>query len=238
MDFLLLRRLSETNTEEEAQTLRKLWPLLPTFTVLEYKSPGRGYRRGNLDQLWAYLHLFIADGKNEVAHHGDLCGVLAVPRRTPSLDQDIATMGLTWENLGDGYFRVHGGLFVLYVLELEVVGLAENDELLYMFGSGEVRTVEAARFLTEMIGTKEANMNLRDMEGYDDVQRQILEIVDMMPADIVLDHYRPEQRLAGLDRDHQALALPLDVLRLLPAEYFRSLSPEIQAELQRRLAQP
>ena len=27
-------------------------------------------------------------------------------------------------------------------------------------------------------------------------------------------------------RDHQALALPLDVLRLLPEEYFRSLSPD------------
>jgi hypothetical protein len=47
----------------------------------------------------------------------------------------------------------------------------------------------------------------------------------------------PEQRLAGLDRDHQALALPLEVLRLLPDPYFQSLSPEVQAEIRRRLAE-
>lgn len=45
----------------------------------------------------------------------------------------------------------------------------------------------------------------------------------------------PEQRLAGLDRDHQALALPLEVFRMLPEDYLRSLSPAIQAELRRRL---
>ena len=46
----------------------------------------------------------------------------------------------------------------------------------------------------------------------------------------------PEQWLAGADRDHQALALPVEVLRLLPDTYFRSLSPEVQAEIRRRLA--
>lgn len=42
--------------------------------------------------------------------------------------------------------------------------------------------------------------------------------------------------LAGLDRDHGALALRLEVLRVLPEEYIRSLSPEIQAEIRRRIA--
>jgi hypothetical protein len=47
----------------------------------------------------------------------------------------------------------------------------------------------------------------------------------------------PEQRLAGLERDHQALALPVEVLRLLPETYLRSLSPEADAEIRRRLRQ-
>jgi hypothetical protein len=47
----------------------------------------------------------------------------------------------------------------------------------------------------------------------------------------------PEQRLAGLDRDHQALALPVEVLRLLPEAYLRSLSPQVEAEIRRRLRQ-
>jgi hypothetical protein len=34
---------------------------------------------------------------------------------------------------------------------------------------------------------------------------------------------RSAQRLAGLDRDQQALALPIEVLRLLPDTYLRSL---------------
>jgi len=53
----------------------------------------------------------------------------------------------------------------------------------------------------------------------------------------VLSHYAPEQRLAGLDRDHQALALPVEVLRLLPEAYLRSLSPEVETEIRRRLRQ-
>jgi len=58
-----------------------------------------------------------------------------------------------------------------------------------------------------------------------------------LPAEQVLSHYASEQRLAGLDRDHQALALPAEVLRLLPEEYLRSLSPEVEAKIRRRLRQ-
>jgi hypothetical protein len=44
-----------------------------------------------------------------------------------------------------------------------------------------------------------------------------------------------EQRLAGLDREHEVLALSVGLLRLLPDEYLRSLPPEVQAEIRRRL---
>ena len=110
-------------------------------------------------------------------------------------------MGLTWEDLGDGYWRVRGGLFTLYVVELNV-------------------------------GSKEAGMSMQDMEGYDELMAKMLE---RLPAKDVLSHYAPEQRLADLDRDHQALALPIEVLRLLPEQYLGSLSAEVQAEIRRRL---
>jgi hypothetical protein len=45
----------------------------------------------------------------------------------------------------------------------------------------------------------------------------------------------PEVRLSGLDRDHQALALPVEVLKALSDEYIRSLAPQIQEEIRRRL---
>ncbi|HEX2689500.1 MAG TPA: hypothetical protein VHN14_22920 [Kofleriaceae bacterium] len=76
-----------------------------------------------------------------------------------------------------------------------------------------------------LVGTQEAAMSMQDMEGYDELMKKLLATLS------------PAQRLAGLDRDHQALALPLEVLRLLPEEYLRSLSPEVHAEIRRRLMQ-
>ena len=93
-------------------------------------------------------------------------------------------------------------------------------------------------------------MSMQDMEGYDELMMKLL---DTLPAEQVLSHYGPEQRLAGLppeqrlaglppeqrlaglDRDHQVLALPVELLRVLPDEYLRSLSPDVQAEIRRRL---
>jgi hypothetical protein len=93
----------------------------------------------------------------------------------------------------------------------------------------------------ELVGSKEAVMNMQDLEGYKELMDKML---DTLPAEQVLSHYAPEQvlshyapeqRLAGLDRDHQALALPVEVLGLLPETYLRSLSPEVEAEIRRRL---
>ena len=58
--------------------------------------------------------------------------------------------------------------------------------------------------------------NKQDKEGYKELMDRML---DTLPAEQVLSHYAPEQRLAGMDRDHQALALPVEVLRLLPEQY-------------------
>ena len=203
--------------------------------------------------------------------------MLVVAARLPSLDADVKAMGLTWENLGGGYLRVRDGLFTLFVVELDIAGPAEGDDLLHSFGHGTLRSPEARWFWMELVGSKEAVMNMQDMEGYKELMDKML---DTLPAEQVLSHYAPEQRLAGLlpeqrlagllpeqrlagldpeqrlagldpeqrlagldpeqrlaglDRDHQALALPVEVLRLLPEAYLRSLSPQVEAEIRRRL---
>src|SRR6185295_4162566 len=214
------------------------------------------YRSGQLDRLWGYVHTYFAnqcalprdradaapltpaDGGPEVRKREELCAVLVVARRSPSLGDDVKAMGLTWEELGAGYLKVHGGLFTLYVVELDFAGPAEGDNLLHSFGHGTVRSPEARWFWTELVGSKEAAMTMQDLEGYKELMNQLL---DAVPAEQVLSHYAPEQRLAGLDpeqrlagvspeqrlagldRDHQALALPVEVLRLLPEAYLRSL---------------
>jgi hypothetical protein len=205
--------------------------------------------------------LIAAEGGPEVREREGLCAVLIVAARTPSLDADVQEMGLTWEDLGGGYLRVHGGLFTLYIVEIDVVGPAEGDDLLHSFGHGTLRSPEARRFWLELLGSEGAAMDIQDMEGYEELMEKLL---DSLPAEQVLSHYAPEQRLAGLpaeqrlaglpaeqrlaglspeqrlaglDRDHQALALPVEVLRLLPQEYLRSLSPEVESEIRRRLRQ-
>jgi hypothetical protein len=261
LDYLLLRKLTPDGepVDNHAQTLRHLWPLLPRVSVVEYKSPGHPYRSGQLDRLWGYVHTYFAnqcalprhrvdsapltpaEGGPEVREREDLCAVLIVAARSPSLDTNVEAMGLTWEDLGGGYLRVHGGLFTLFVVELDVAGPAEDDDLLHSFGHGPVHSPEARWFWMELVGSKEAVTNMQDMEGYKELMDKML---DTLPAEQVLSHYAPEQRLAGLppeqrladlDRDHQALALPVEVLRLLPQEYLGSLSPEVEAEIRRRL---
>jgi hypothetical protein len=281
LDYLLLRKLTPEGepVDNRAQTLRRLWPLLPRVSVVEYKSPGHPYRSGQLDRLWGYVHTYFAnqralprhradgtpltpaEGGPEVREREDLCAVLVVAARLPSLDADVAAMGLAWQDLGGGYLRVHDGLFTLYVVELDVAGPAEGDDLLHSFGHGTFRSPEARWFWMELVGSKEAAMNMQDMEGYKELMDKML---DTLPAEQVLSHYAPEQRLAGLDpeqrlagldpeqrlagldpeqrlagldRDHQALALPVEVLRLLPEAYLRSLSHQVEAEIRRRLRQ-
>ena len=270
LDYLLLRKLTAPGDalDDRAETLRGLWPLLPRVSVVEYKSPGHPYRSGQLDRLWGYVHTYFAnqralprrradgtpltpaEGGPEVGEREELCAVLVVAARTPSLDNDALAMGLTWENLGGGYLRLRDGLFTLFVVELDVAAPAEDDDLLHSFGHGTLRSLEARWFWTELVGSKEAAMNMQDLEGYKELMNKML---DALPAEQVLSHYAPEQRLAGLDpeqrlagldpeqrlagldRDHQALALPVEVLRLLPETYLRSLSPQVEVEIRRRV---
>jgi hypothetical protein len=83
---------------DSAETLRRLWALLPRGTVMEDKSPGRPYRAGNLDRLWSYVHTHFSNerslprkradgttlaegmaGVSEVWRREDRCAVLVVP---------------------------------------------------------------------------------------------------------------------------------------------------------------
>ena len=46
----------------------------------------------------------------------------------------------------------------------------------------------------------------------------------------------PEQRLAGLAPEHVALALPVEVLRALSADYIATLPDDVQREVRARLS--
>jgi hypothetical protein len=235
LDYLLLRKLTPDGepVDHSAQTLRQLWPRLPRVSVVEYKSPGHPYRSGQLDRLWSYVHAYFAnqralprhradgalltpaEGGPEVREHEDLCAVLVVAARSPSLDADVAAVSLTWDDLGGGYLRVRGGLFTLYVVELDVAGPAEGDDLLHSFGHGTLRSSEARWFWLELVGSQEAAMTMQDLEGYKELMDQML---DTLPAEQVLARYAPEQRLAGLSPSSASRAWTA-IIRRLPCPW-------------------
>src|SRR5262249_38067612 len=149
---------------------------------------GRPYRKGDLDRLLGYTHLYQAynRGRGPLRKRADLGAVLVVPRRTPSLRTEAKEMGLAWVDLGGGYFRLEGAAFGLHVVETGVVGEGERDDVLGPCGDPGVITRGARRFWAEVLGSQEAGMSTQDLEGYDELMKKLLASLP------------PEQRVAGL----------------------------------------
>ncbi len=242
MDYLLLRKTAALSPDDPGETLLRLWPLLPLLSIVELKTIGRPYRAGNLDRLWSYVHAYHADESRRPGQREDLCAVLVVPNRTPTLDADLSAMGLTWKDLSGGYARVAGGLFAMYAVEIDVVMEHQGEDLVGWFGHGEQpRTVRAERFWAEMVGTVEANMDVRKLEDYEEVLQRFVKtlppeqrLAGLAPEE-VLGRYAPEQRLAGLAPDQIVLGLPDAALRALSAEYLATLPESARAAIRRRL---
>ena len=173
-----------------------------------------------------------------------------MPSRTPSLDADVAALTLSWHDLGGGYWQLRSGAFTLYVVVIDVVAEAEDDDLLRLFGHHEARTVQAQRWLSQQLGAEEIAMAMHDLEGYDEVVRKL---VATLPAEQVLAAFAPEQRVAGLPPEQRVaglppeqvlaayapeqvlLALPDDVLRALSDVYLDTLSAPTRAAIRTRI---
>ncbi|WP_437827305.1 hypothetical protein [Sorangium sp. So ce1153] len=243
-DYLLLRNDAPGEAGEPAGTLRRLWPLLPRETIVEFKSVRRTYRSRDLDRLWGYLSLHYADAAGRLGPRSDLAGVVLLPSRNRPLDVDAAALGLTWRDLAGGYWQLRGGAFALYVVEIDVVADAEDDDLLHLFGHRGARTAEARRWLAQQVGAKESAMAMHELEGFDEVMAKLLAtlpvetVLAALPSEQVLAAYTPEQRIAGLTPEERLLLAPDEVLRLLPEDYVRSLPPDVQAKIRARRGSP
>lgn len=229
-DYLLLRAVKPE--AGEARTLRQLWAFLPKDTILEFKSTGRPYRARNLDRLWAYLHLHYTDEPKRLEQRNDLCGALLVPLRTPSLDADVQSLGLAWHDLGAGYWKLTGGPFALYVLEIDTVAEAEDDDLLRSFGHNTAHTQEAKRWFLEQNGSTVEGKKMSELEGYAEMVQKVLA---GLPPEQVLAAYKPEQVLALYDSEQVLLALPDNALRGLAEDYLATLSEPTRAVIRARI---
>jgi hypothetical protein len=173
-----------------------------------------------------------------------------VPHRTRALLADVDAMGFRLEDLGRGYWQLHGGPFALYVVELVVAAEEEDDDVLRAFVNAPQRTPEGRRFWADLVGTREVNMAMHEMEGYDEVIRRLLSgltpeqrleglapeqrLAGLAPEELARQ-LTPEQRLAGLTTEQVVLGLPDPVLRSLSDEFLATLSQPTRAAIRSRL---
>ncbi len=240
VDYLILRRAGEPSANDPGETLVQLWPLLPRITIAELKTVPGPYEKGSLDRLWMYCHGDYAGNHKSLESRADLCALLIVPNRTPTLDEDARAMGLGWSDLGHGYWRVEGGKFPMLVAEIDEVAEQPDEDLLGLYAHSTVRTPRAIRFWGELAGS-EAKMEMRELEGYEEAIEKILQALPPhlrlagLAPEQVLSHYTPEQRLVGLTTEQAVLAMPVDLLRGLSTEYLSTLPEGTRAEIERRL---
>jgi hypothetical protein len=245
-DLLLLRR-GELRSGA-AKALRGLWPLLRGDTILEYKSFAWPLRAGDLARLQGYgAQYYAAEIGQRAFDLGELSLVLVVAKRTPTLTEELERMGWTMTEISPGYARITGSGYAMYLVVLAEVAKAEQDEIVALF-SGPRWTPEQLDWWWRHHAGSMEGVNVQQTEDYDKIMREIAEhmtveqrlaglapeqrLAGLAPEQMLRAY---EQRLAGLDRDHQALALPAELLRALSEEYIRSLPVEVQEEIRRRI---
>ncbi len=239
VDYVFRRR--DSGDDESATTLKNLWKLLTKEALVEFKSIGRPYRSTNLDRFVAYLHVYYADYVAQLEERTNLSGVLLVTSRSKSLNADATALGLSWHDLGGGYWKLLGGPFALFAVELDVVAVVEDDDVLRWFVRKQPRTLEGRQWLGTQLGAKEIAMQMNELEGYDEIIQQLLETLAPeqrlagLAPERVLAMYAPEQRLAGLAPDQVPLTFPDDVLRALSDDYLDKLPEATRAAIRKRI---
>ena len=132
-DLLLLHRQDAPRRDGDARAFLGLWPLLRTDTLVELKSLAWPLKKGDLARLQGYgAQYFCAQVDRPLALR-DLSLVLILPTRTPTLVDELARMEWTATTLGNGYHRIEGAGYALYVAIMAEVTEAEKDGLLGLF---------------------------------------------------------------------------------------------------------
>ncbi|MFT3764538.1 MAG: hypothetical protein QM820_03330 [Minicystis sp.] len=224
-DLLLLRR--GERRDGEARTLRGLWPLLPSDTIVEFKSLSWPLRKGDLARLQGYgAQYFAAQVDERPFGLADLALVLVVPTRTPTLTDELTRMGWTMTEISRGYARVEGSGYAFHVVILAEVVDAEHDELLGLFSRRKDWTQAQFSWFWQH---KTASMEGVSVERTEDFQQLGKEMYDY-----AMEH--PELRAVVLR--HTLLSLPDEALRALSDDYLRTLPVEVAEAVRARIGRP
>jgi hypothetical protein len=257
-DLLLLHREDVPRRDGDAQAFLGLWPLLRTDTLVEFKSLAWPLKKGDLARLQGYGAQYFSAQIDRPLPLDDLTLVLILPTRTPTLADELARMRWRATPLGNGYDRIEGAGYALYVAIMAEITKAEKDGLLGLF-SGRTWTLEQITWWWQHRTGSMERTNMLDMPGTDEILKEMLNslppedrlaglapdvrVAGLAPKDRVaglapkdrVAGLSPEERLADLAPEQQVLALSDVVLRGLPQEYLGSLPADVQEAIRRRI---
>ena len=206
-------------------------------------------KKGDLARLQGYGAQYFAAQTDRPLALRDLALVLILPTRTPTLVDDLARMQWTAVSLGNGYDRIEGAGYALYIAIMAEVTEVEKDGLLGLFSGRKWTRRQITWWWQHRTGSM-GEMNMQDMPGTDEIIQQMLDslppeqrLAGLAPEERLaglapeerLAGLAPEQRLAGLAPEQQVLALSDEVLRGLPKEYLSTLPADVQEAIRRRI---
>ncbi|MCG8425507.1 MAG: hypothetical protein MJE77_47115, partial [Proteobacteria bacterium] len=200
--------------DHEAGVLRGLWPHLGEQTLLDFKGPTRGFRRGELIRLISYGGEYLASRTGEFDSPSELSLVLVVPRMTPTLSREIEWMDLRMEPLEDGYARLVGSRYTMIVVLLDRVSREEKN--LKPFTHAKKLDKDVAHSTLAWILEVAQMEDIGNLEGLDDLLEKL---AATLGPELVLRHFAPEERLAGLEPEERLAGLE-------PEERLAGLEPE------------
>jgi len=238
-DILILRR--GKNGENAApmpdgSLFRRLWPLLGTHTILEFKSPVRSsFRRGDLVRLIGYGASYHSRHAKNLANPDELTLVLVVTRVTPCLIGEMERMGFTMEDLGGGYSRVHGVMYSCYIVVLDDVCQEERSDFLRAFTHRQVDDARVKSWISYWM--KENPMRRIRRPTRAEARQMWKEFISVHPECRQLDDLTPKELMEQISQESLFLSLPLDILRGLSPSYVQTLPEGIQRQIQERLGQ-
>ena len=224
-DLLLLRRAG--GPRGSGSVLAGLWPLFDLDALVEFKSTTRGFRRGDLVRLLGYGAQWHVAQLERLEARGSLTLVLVLAGLGAALEADLERLGWTLVPLADGYARVEGGPYPVYVVDIDAVAAAEHDDLLGAFGHHTIHTIQANHWWQEHLVMPTNPTDMSKLEGFDDMLRKF---VASLPPEQIAECLTPEQRLAGLTLKQRLVGLTEAEI----AATVDALPPELLVALRRR----
>jgi hypothetical protein len=252
-DLVLVRRREGPYNDAAAGTLRRLWPLIGRMALVEFKSPGRPLRPGELAKLFGYGGQYHALHFDEVDTSEELLLVLVVALITPTLTEELRRLRLRTVPIAPGYLRAEARPYTLLVVDLSAVVEADGDELMAIFVRNRLLSLIATRFMEQHRMTPNAPQNLAELEDYHEVVQRWLSsltpaerLEGLAPAERLeglapaerLEGLAPAERVEGLTPEQLILTLPDETLRSMSDDYLRTLSAEVQQAVRHRIGRP